>query len=545
MATISARRSSLMALTSGLALAAAAQPGPAFAQTDEPVELAPASMPSVGTVDERFQSYNVEMVEVTGGRFWRPYSPETFAALENPEAAAAAASPEEIAATPAGMNPALYEYRPPIDLSNERLRKLASALAPAFMRVSGTWANTTWFAHTPDAPEEAPEGYDAVLTQDQWRGVVDFAKAVGADIATSMPISNGTRNAEGVWTPDQARVWFEFTDSIGGEIAAAEYFNEPTVAAMGGAPEGYTVEDYGRDFRIFRDFVNEIAPDTIIHGPGAVGETADGALLDYGTTGLLRTPDLLAAGGAEGVEAFSFHHYGAVSIRCEGVGAQTTPEAALSEEWLARTDATLAYYKQQRHQFVPDAPLWNTETGETACGGNPWAKTFLDTFRYVDQLGRNAKDGLVVHMHNTLAASDYALIDDQSFLPRPSYWAALLWRNLMGTTVLDTGIPIEQGMHVYAHCLRGTPGGVAMVAINNDLEAPRSVNLPMEGERYTLSSPELQSEEVLLNGEPLALGENDDLPQLTGAATPAGELVLDPATITFVAVPTAGNPACS
>jgi heparanase len=71
------------------------------------------------------------------------------------------------------------------------------------------------------------------------------------------------------------------------------------------------------------------------------------------------------------------------------------------------------------------------------------------------------------------------------------------------------------------------------------------VNLPMEGERYTLSSPELQSEEVLLNGEPLALGENDDLPQLTGAATPAGELVLDPATITFVAVPTAGNPACS
>jgi hypothetical protein len=41
------------------------------------------------------------------------------------------------------------------------------------------------------------------------------------------------------------------------------------------------------------------------------------------------------------------------------------------------------------------------------------------------------------------------------------------------------------------------------------------------------------------------LGENDDLPQLTRAEAAAGELALDPATITFVAVPTAGNSACS
>ena len=544
MATISARRSSLMAMASGLALAAAAQLGPAFAQSGEPVELAPASMPSVGTVDERFQSYNVEMVEVTGGRFWRPYSPETFAALENPEAAAAEASPKEIAATPSGMNPALYEYRPPIDLSNERLRKMAAALAPAFMRVSGTWANTTWFADTDNPPEEVPEGYNAVLTRDQWRGVVDFAQAVGAEIATSMPISEGTRDEEGVWTPDQARQWFDFTHSIGGEIAAGEFMNEPNVATVGGAPEGYDAEDYGRDFQIFREFAEEIAPEMIVHGPGSVGETAEGGLVDYGTD-FLPTPDMLAAGGAEGLKAFSFHHYGAVSIRCEGVGPQTTAEAALSEEWLARTDATLSYYRDLRDEFAPDAPLWNTETGETACGGNPWAKTFLDTFRYLDQLGRNAKEGLEIHMHNTLAASDYALLDEVTFAPRPSYWGALLWRNLMGTTVLDSQVPIEQGMHLYAHCLRDTPGGVALVAINNDPEAARSLSLPMEGERYTLSSPELQSEEVLLNGEPLALGENDDLPQLTVTATPAGEVVLDPATITFVALRTAGNPACS
>jgi len=33
-----------------------------------------ANMTRVGSVDERYQSYNIEMLEVTGGMFWKPYS---------------------------------------------------------------------------------------------------------------------------------------------------------------------------------------------------------------------------------------------------------------------------------------------------------------------------------------------------------------------------------------------------------------------------------------------------------------------------------------
>ncbi|WP_229583562.1 hypothetical protein [Paracoccus sp. S-4012] len=376
--------------------------------------------------------------------------------------------------------------------------------------------------------------------------MIEFSKAVDAGIATSMPICAGTRDAQGIWTPDQTRKWFEFTRAVGGEIAAAEYFNEPTVAGMGGAPEGYDGEAYGRDFDIFRKFAEEFAPDMLIHGPGSVGETTEGALIDYGNAGFITTPDLLSGMGygVKALDAFSFHHYAAVSIRCEGVGPQTTVDAALSEEWLSGVGSTMDFYRQQRDLSVPDAPLWNTETGETACGGNPWAKTFLDTFRYLDQLGRSAKGGVTVHFHNTLAASDYALISDQDFSPRPSYWAALLWRNLMGTTVLDAQVPLQAGQHVYAHCLRGTPGGVAVLAINNDPSVPRTLNLPVDGERYTLSAAELQAEEVQLNGRTLALGEGDAVPELTGEAVAAGEITLEPATITFLALPNAGNSAC-
>jgi len=44
--------------------------------------IAPKNMPRIGTVNERFQSYNVEMIEVIGGRFWKPYDNQTSATPE-------------------------------------------------------------------------------------------------------------------------------------------------------------------------------------------------------------------------------------------------------------------------------------------------------------------------------------------------------------------------------------------------------------------------------------------------------------------------------
>jgi hypothetical protein len=33
----------------------------------------PENMTRVGSIEERYQSYNIEMLEVTGGMFWKPY----------------------------------------------------------------------------------------------------------------------------------------------------------------------------------------------------------------------------------------------------------------------------------------------------------------------------------------------------------------------------------------------------------------------------------------------------------------------------------------
>jgi len=105
------------------------------------VSVDPAKLTRIGTVDERFASYNIEMAEVTGGNFWKPYHRQNSAAAQTTQ-------PAESAPTPAGMDPHMYQYRPPIDLSNPQLRKLASALGPVYVRVSGTWANLVYFANS-------------------------------------------------------------------------------------------------------------------------------------------------------------------------------------------------------------------------------------------------------------------------------------------------------------------------------------------------------------------------------------------------------------
>src|SRR5437764_8672229 len=502
-------------ITSALLLAA-----PVHSQTraDAP-SVAPSSMPRIGMVDARFQSYNIEMVELTGGRFWKPY--------RSKHEVHGAPAPRPGSDTPPGMDSNLYEYRPPIGLTDTRLRKLAAALVPAYVRVSRTWANTTYFADSENPPSAPPAGFNGILTRQQWRSLVDFSQAVDARIVTSFSAGPGSRDAGGVWKPDQARRLLAYTRSVEGSIAAAEFTNEPDLAAVGGLPAGYDASAYGRDFGIFRRFMMQSSPEMMILGPGTVGETTVASSLLAAST-----PDL---------DALSYHYYAALSARC---GGKLTPETALSERWLSGTDRVLNFYRTLRDEFEPGRPIWLTETADAACGGNPSAATFLDTFRYLDQLGRLAKAGVQVVMHNTLTGSDYGLLDETTLAPRPNYWGALLWRRLMGNGVLDAGVPIEPGLHTYAHCLRGTPGGVALLLINTESIASRSVMLTSASERYSLHATSLRSTTVQLNGTTLALNERDELPPFEGLPTPAGALTLAPATITFLTIAAAGNGAC-
>jgi heparanase len=517
-------------------LALTVLPGAAMAQ----VVLSPQQMVKAGDVDPRFVSYNIEAVEVTGGRFWKPYSPEVEARL----AGASQTRPGQN--QPVGMDPNLFQYRPPIVLSSARLRKLAKALEPAYLRVSGTWRNSTYFQDNEEpAMQTPPKGFNGVLTRAQWKGVVDFSNAVGAEIMTSVATSGGTRDASGVWTPGQAKAIFDYTKQIGGRIAATEFMNEPTFAVIGGAPSGYDAEAFAKDVKVFHGFLKSESPTTIFLGPGSIGEGVSlvpgGASMPF-----IHTEDMLKATGPA-FDVFSYHFYGTVSRRCTaslGPDAGMSPEKALTPEWFERNNTVYAFYSKLRDEYLPGKDIWLTETGEAGCGGDKWAADFVDSFRYLDQLGTLAQKNVKVVAYNTLASSDYGLLDEETLEPRPNYWAALLWKRTMGARVLNPGITTNPNVKVYAQCMKDSRGGVSLLVLNTDSKMEYTLQSPVAGGRYTLTAPDLFGNSVLLNGSKLSMTTDGDVPTLKGQSMKRGVLRFAPLSINFVTLPGAHNADC-
>ena len=259
---------------------------------------------------------------------------------------------------------------------------------------------------------------------------------------------------------------------------------------------------------------------------------------------VLHSEDLLKGSGPA-FDAFSYHSYGATSRRCMAMSAasQTSAEAALSVELLARAGRIEEFYAGLRDKYEPGKPLWLTETADAACGGNPWASTFRDSFRYLDQLGRLAAKGVQVHIHNTLASSDYGLLDEKCLRPDP-----IIGLHCYGTSSWERPCSTRDlratGLHLYAHCLRGIQGGVALLVINLDHARSQTPDIPATADRYTLSAKNLSDTQVQMNGSDLVLGVHDELPALEGTQTQSGPVSFAPTTITFLAIPEAHNAAC-
>ena len=471
----------------------------------------------LGTVDERYQAYNVEMVEVTGGRFWAPYG---------------------------GPARDVYRQRPPIDLTNPRLIALARGLGPSLMRVSGTWSNNTYLEAPGETLSAPPAGFVQVLTRAQWKGVVAFSKAVDAPIVSSFAVSMGTRGPDGVWTTAQAQRLLDLAREAGGGIYAAEFFNEPNMPSAAPAmPQHYTAENYGAEFRLFRNWARQNAPEMKILGPGGIGEGSLTKDIPVNASGAhVSTQDMMKANPGS-VDAVSYHFYGAVSQRCAGLKIGTAnKEDALKPAWLDRTLLDADYYGALRDKYEPGKPLWNTETAQAACGGSPWASTFLDSFRYLNQLGVLAQRGVQVVMHNTLAASDYALIDRDTLNPRPNYWAAVLWRRTMGSTVLAAPRSPSPELRLYAHCLPGRPGGVGLVALNTG-NSVQTLGVGRRAIGWTMQGQPIDTRTITINGRTPGLDARGNLTGLGGAPI-RGNLRVPAQSIAFVAARDAGNPAC-
>ena len=412
------------------------------------ITLQGTNLEKIREVNPRMMSYNVEMTEVTGGTFWKAYTPGQIAGTEKFPPIKGF---EEMAG--------LMQWYDPIETTNPRLIKLAKDLGPAWMRVSGTWATKTYYDF--DGKGLPAEGWQNCMTKDQWVNIIKFADEIGAKILISVANCEGLHSAEEPWNPSQAELIFNLSKELGHPIDAVEFTNEPNMMEITGFPAGYRAEHFRRDQDLFHKWVRENHPGTLIVGPC----TTDSAAIKMGpdeakggagiadAVGTCATTDELMEGCTEKLDVFSYHYYNGISERLESVmpDAHWPADMAVSEPYLAMAGRCARVFAPYRDKYVPGGEMWVTESGDAGGGGNTWGSTYMDVLRTLNELGDFASvtDGVI--FHNTLASSDYGFLKHGTFEPRPNYFAVLLWQQLMGSTVYDSKIAIQEGAHGFCH----------------------------------------------------------------------------------------------
>lgn len=492
------------------------------------VTLDPGKLTALRQMDERLVSYNIEMTEVTGGTFWKAY---TEAQVDGTE---------EFPVIKDWSNMGnLQQWYDPIDTKNPRLIKLAKDLGTAWIRVSGTWANKTYYDFDNKYGGKVPEGFQNVLSKEQWLSLLDFVKAVDGKLLVSIANCPGIHNADEPMDFTQAELLFRTSKEYGVPISAAEFTNEPNLIALSGLPKGYTAADHARDHDLFGAWLRENYPECLFVGPCTVGDINLFGSLSGAGGGMaagfeMVTTEQLLGDYKSAMDVFSYHYYNGVSERGAAMGGHWPYEACLSEQYLAVAADCARQYVARRDKYVPGGQMWVTESGDAGCGGNTWASTYADVPRTLNELGEfcTVTDGVI--FHNTLASSDYGYLKHGTFLPRPNYFAVLLWNRLMGKTCYATGVANEEGAHVYCHSRKDGKKGCVYLIINNSRTETTTVELPGAAQVYALTGKNgIRSRTMCLNGKELVLGENDELPALTGEEV-SGKLEIAPGGCTFI-----------
>ncbi|XP_041815939.1 heparanase [Chelmon rostratus] len=464
-------------------------------------------------------------------------------------------------------------------LSSPKIRTLAKALTPAFLRFGGTRQDFMVFTphrHQPDSGFTAEPSCDklelpswledklkAEWTQQQvilmredlqrkYRRLkfteytVDllhsFTNCSGMDLIFGLNAL--LRTADNTWNGSNARSLLQYCESRQYRMAW-ELGNEPNSYEK---KAGIRVDgrQLGRDFARLREMLSQsrFYSDARLYGPD-VGQPRDHRtdILE----GFLQT-------GAEAVDACTWHHY---YVNGRDTSLEDFLDPAVLDTLALKTNEVLEKVKRES----PGKPVWLGETSSAYGGGAAGlSDTFAAGFMWLDKLGLAARLGLDVVMRQVFIGSgSYHLVDDD-LDPLPDYWLSVLYKRLVGPEVLKikafSNSAAGKRVRLYLHCANRKSyrsGAVTLMSMNLSRKTARiSVPALVSGtvEAFVLQSDRpgeegLKSRSVRLNGDVLKMVDDKTLPELAGRRLPPAEHLQLPAySLAFFVLPDAGAAGC-
>ncbi|KAJ6830476.1 heparanase-like protein 3 [Iris pallida] len=462
-----------------------------------------------------------------------------------------------------------------LDLSNPILLNAIKAFSPLKIRLGGSLQDKviyeTGHPGRPCTPfvRNTSEMFgfsEGCLPMSRWDELNEFFKKAGPVIIFGLNALNGRipladGSFGGPWDSTNAAALIHYTVSKGYSVHGWELGNELSGNGVG---TRVAADQYAADTISLKSIVDNIYQGfqvkPLVLGPG----------------GFFDAPwfsEYISKTKPYSLDAITHHIYNLGA----GVDAHLV-ERILDPSYLDGEAQTFSDLQGILKRAGTKTTAWVGEAGGAYNSGhNLVTNAFVFSFWYLDQLGMASKYDTKSYCRQSLIGGNYGLLNTTTFNPNPDYYSALLWHRLMGTNVLSTTFNGTKKTRAYAHCARDSEG-ITLLLINLDGNTTSQVIVNSETsfikalkrdrgaykkkfgrlpsirktsgftrEEYHLTAKDgdLHSQTMLLNGSPLAVDQNGNIPSLEPSKVDASEPVtVAPYSIVFVHIPYFYAPAC-
>jgi hypothetical protein len=439
-----------------------------------------------------------------------------------------------------------------IDLRDPVLIKLTKQLSPNLLRVGGTAATTMrWSGNT------TPCQY---LCLRQWLDVLYFINATDSTLLfTFNPWTRNNSYTDGSfaapWTPGEAEPLIREAVRAGyGPMLRTARWQIGNEIGTSNYSDGYQL---GLDFLTLKAMVRKYGVGDLIIGP-----SAGGIATDFANGYLTALGDQL--------EYFAWHTYALdVTTQC------SVPWFTNLVKMVAVGGNVPSFRRMvQQYGRINSTKLYMEETASAPLGGCPGlSASFVSGFIYMGTLIQCGVQGAhMVGRHNivgwsfTERMSQYMLAGPPGWVnssmgaprPHPDYYTHVLWKQLVGTTVLHTIFNYNNFNFSGSYWCGTDPAGGVVMAYANAYANPVTVNpqrivgsaaqafssartewiLTSSAVEYTdmgtwfgVFPPMIANDTIFLNGVELFVNSDGSLPQypIPGRAMPATSALVVPA----------------
>lgn len=471
---------------------------------------------TVSTVDERFLSTAFDFSHLLGGHWWG----EGF-----------------------GWNPTVGSSRvEPFTLDDPSLITLTTALRPQYIRVGGTESDKVWYAINSDIPDD--RDFKLSLSPQRIDEMFAFATAVSAPLMFTINAGPGPR-VDGEFDASNLEDLMAYMSASGHQVEFWEHGNEVNAYPITHGIHGLKLDNYLAELEQIHQLMDQYMPTAKLAAFASI------IMPEVGE------PHPLFTEPAEPIDrnlidVVSWHYYPQQSRRCLVTNRPALSMTLLSNRVLGDVSKWMQLVNEWTQQHVPAAEVWLGETGPAQCGGEPGlSDRFISSLWWLHHLGTAAQHGQQVVVRQTLIGSTYGLIDDATLQPNPDYWASVLWKRLMGTTVKAVSVtPATEEMHLlerwfptnfsplraFAHC--HPEQGATVVLLNVDKVKTVRAQLPTTTgmDLYLLTANNPLEKEVYLNKHPLTLS-GSQLPALQPVSYALPTIDVPPRSYAFAVLP--------